>query len=61
MIDIKTSTVPCVNLRFLGSYRVDSDQDPLLGDTGRELGIVYIGHWLSAKQAIKMHNRGKRL
>ena len=40
---------------------VDSDQDPLLEDRDRELGIVYTGHWLSAKQAIKMHNRGKRL
>ena len=61
MIDIKTSTVSWVNLRFLRYYRVDSDQDPLLGDRDRELGIVYIGHWLSAKQAIKVHNRGKRL
>lgn len=40
---------------------VDSDQDALLDDRDRELGIVYIAHWLSAKQAIKMHNRGKRL
>lgn len=40
---------------------VDSDQDPLLEDRDRELVIVYIGHWLSAKQAIKMYNRGKRL
>lgn len=40
---------------------MDSDQDPLSGDRDRELGIVYIEHWLSAKQAIKMHNRGKRL
>ena len=44
VIDIKTSTVSWVNLRFLGYYRVDSDQDPLLGDRDGELGIVYIRH-----------------